>query len=40
MAYKWLNEKEFISFINSEEIIETYKKRYLNYFNEKGYLQW
>lgn len=39
MSYKWLNEKEFISFINSEEVIEIQKKRYLNYFNEKGYLQ-
>lgn len=38
IAYKWINEKDFISFINSREIIETQKKRYLNYFKKKGYL--
>ena len=38
MSYKWLKEKEFISFINSGEIIETQKKRYLKYFIQKGYL--
>lgn len=39
MSYKWLNESDFISFINSEGMIETQKKRYINYFNQKGYLQ-
>jgi 8-oxo-dGTP diphosphatase len=39
MSYKWLNEIDFVSFVNSEEMIETQKKRYLNYFNKKGYLQ-
>ena len=38
MSYKWLNESDFISFVNSGEMIETQKKRYLNYFNQKGYL--
>lgn len=38
MSYKWVNEIDFISFVNSEEMIETQKKRYLNYFNKKGYL--
>lgn len=39
MSYKWLSEVEFISFINSGEMIETQKKRYLNYFKQKGYLK-
>lgn len=39
MSYKWLNEIDFVSFVNSEEMIETQKKCYLNYFNKKGYLQ-
>lgn len=37
MSYKWVSEAEFISFINSEEIIERQKKHYSNYFYEKGY---
>ena len=39
MSYKWLNEIDFVSFVNSEEMIEIHKKCYLNYFNKKGYLQ-
>jgi 8-oxo-dGTP pyrophosphatase MutT (NUDIX family) len=39
ISYKWLNETAFISFINSSEMIETQKRRYLNYFNQKGYLK-
>lgn len=39
MSYKWLSEIDFISFVNSKEMIKTQKKRYLNYFNKKGYLQ-
>lgn len=38
ISYKWVNEKEFIDFINSDEVIETQKQRYLHYFTEKGYL--
>ena len=38
MSYKWVNETDFISFVNSKEMIETQKNRYLNYFNQKGYL--
>lgn len=38
ISYKWLKEVEFILFINSDEIIKTQKKRYLNYFKQKGYL--
>ena len=39
VAFKWVNEAEFIDFINSTEIIEKQKLRYLNYFEEKGYLR-
>lgn len=38
MSYKWVNETDFISFVNSKEIIKIQKNRYLNYFNQKGYL--
>lgn len=37
MSYKWVSEAEFISFINSEKMIERQKKHYSNYFSEKGY---
>lgn len=39
IAYKWLNEKDFISFINSEEMIESQKRRYKDFFVEKGYVE-
>ena len=39
MSYKLLNEIDFVSFVNSGEMIEKQKKRYLKYFNKKGYLQ-
>ncbi len=39
ISYKWLNELDFISFINSNKVIETQKKRYFNYFNQKKYLK-
>ena len=38
ISYRWVNEKDFISFVNSEEMIKTQKQRYLNYLNQKGYL--
>ncbi len=38
MAYKWVSEEEFKEFINSGEMIEKQKKRYLDYFIEKGYV--
>ncbi len=37
-GYKWLTEKQFIDFIHSGQMIDTQKKRYKNYFLEKGYL--
>ena len=36
--YKWLSENDFISFVNSGEIIEFQKNRYSNFFVEKGYI--
>lgn len=38
ISYKWVNEKQFIAFVNSTEIIETQKQRYLHYFMKKEYL--
>ena len=38
MSYKWVNEDEFIRFINSGEMIIPQRDRYLNYFTEKGYI--
>lgn len=38
MSYKWVNEKDFTRFVNSGEMIESQKKRYFNYFREKGYI--
>lgn len=37
-AYKWVTEKDFIAFVNSDKMIERQKKRYSNYFAEKGYI--
>ena len=39
VSYKWLSESEFISFINSEEVIEPQKQRYLDYYVKKGYIK-
>ena len=38
MSYKWVNEEEFIKFVHSKEMISTQKKRYMEFFKEKGYL--
>ena len=38
MSYKWVSEKDFIKFVNSAEIINLQKQRYLNYFIENGFL--
>jgi 8-oxo-dGTP pyrophosphatase MutT (NUDIX family) len=38
MSYKWLNEDEFIRFINSENVIESQKERFIDYFREQKYL--
>ena len=38
MSYKWINEEEFIKFVNSNEMISNPKKPYMEFFKEKGYL--
>lgn len=37
--YKWVSEKEFISFINSDDMIYTQKERYTPYFKSLGYIK-
>ena len=39
ISYKWVNETEFIAFVNSGEMIEMQKERFLSYFSQKGYIQ-
>lgn len=38
VSYKWLGEKDFIGFINSEEMIPSRKIRGTEYFRKMGYL--
>lgn len=38
IAYKWINESEFIDFINSDDMIDDQKIRYNNYFKKMGYI--
>ena len=37
--YKWISEKDFIAFINSNEIIESQKRHYYDYFVKIGYIR-
>lgn len=39
VASYWLSEAEFIAFIQSNDMMNTYKERYSEYFIQKGYLQ-
>lgn len=36
--YKWVSEKEFIDFVNSNEVIDSQKLRYNAFLLKKGYL--
>ncbi|MDE5984879.1 MAG: NUDIX domain-containing protein [Eubacterium sp.] len=38
ISYKWVNEREFVNFINSGEMIPRQKKRYFDFFVEKDYI--
>lgn len=38
IGYKWINEQEFIRFVNSDEIIPSNRSRYEPYFKEMGYI--
>ena len=37
ISYKWLNETEFVKFVNSDEMIHSQKLRYDSFFREQGY---
>ncbi len=39
ISYKWLTEKEFIAFVNSDELIPGNKVRCADYFKDLGYAQ-
>lgn len=39
ISYKWINEKEFIAFINSNDIMDIQKIRYDDFFKKKGYIK-
>ena len=38
VTYKWVNEEEFISFVNSDNMIPTQKLHYSSYFEKMGYI--
>lgn len=38
ISYKWLTEKEFIAFVNSDELIPVHKLRYADYFERLEYV--
>ena len=37
IGYKWISEKEFIDFINSDEIIKNQRERYRSFLTDRGY---
>ncbi|MBQ9080817.1 MAG: NUDIX hydrolase [Clostridia bacterium] len=39
VAYKWMDEDEFIEFINSDDVIQHQKQRFMPYFSECGYIK-
>ncbi|MGN0793178.1 MAG: NUDIX domain-containing protein [Aristaeellaceae bacterium] len=39
IAHRWLTEKEFIAFVNSAEMIDVQRMRYLPYLQQMGYVQ-
>lgn len=38
VSYKWIREKEFIAFVNSDDMIDVQKDRCREYFSRMGYL--
>ena len=38
VSFKWLNETDFIKFVNSDEMIAAQRKRYLIYLEKMGYI--
>ena len=39
IGYKWVNEKEFIEFMNSDRIIRNQRERYKKFLLERGYIK-
>ncbi len=39
VGYKWVKEREFIEFMNGNEVIPRQKKRYLEYLKKQGWLR-
>lgn len=39
MSYKWIPENEFITFVNSTEMIDLQRVRYRDYFVKMGYIR-
>ena len=38
VSFKWLNETDFIKFVNSNEMIEAQRTRYFKYLKKMGYI--
>ena len=38
ISYKWISEKDFIDFVNSNEMIDVQRERYYNFFYKIGYI--
>ena len=39
VSFKWISEKEFIDFVDSDEMIDVQKERYRRYFEKMGYIR-
>lgn len=39
ISYKWISESDFIAFINSNEIIDSQRLHYYDYFVKMGYIK-
>ena len=39
ISFKWVSKKDFIRFVNSNEMIDTQRERFYNYFLLMGYIQ-
>ena len=38
-AFRWVNEREFIAYIHSDEIVNTQRERWMDWYREMGYLK-
>lgn len=39
VSYKWVSERDFIAFVNSNEMIDAQKERYHKYLEKMGYIR-